>query len=244
MKKNFHSITSWEDVEAQSSLLDLELLKKFFNSTKPLVQRGKILEKEYNITLSTWNAACEGLGEGYYVNEQFDSEFNKLRDKKQDFFLTCLLRKTAWDADNHFLHNALQDWNDFDASDYADQYWFIDDDAFEKIINGFISQKYTAAKQENAVKEPYAIFQKNLEAWKSAGKNADIDIYSNDYFLKEYPAEYFEIPPDEPEEDIVDAEEEVAVEESKPKSVPTVSAEKTPSAQYHLLIKFRLIPNL
>ena len=62
-------------------------------------------------------------------------------------------------------------------------------------------------------------------------ENADIDIYSNDYFLKEYPAEYFEIPPDEPEEDIVEAEEEVAVEESKPKSVPTVSAEKTPSAQ-------------
>ena len=164
------------------------------------------------------------------INIIFDSEFNKLRSKKQDFFLTCLLSKTAWDADKHFLYNALLEWNEFDASNYADKFWQIDDEAFEEIINGFISQKYAAAEQENAVDKPYTIFQKNLEAWEAIGEN-DIYIYSNDYFLKEYPAEYFEIPPDEPEEDIVEAEEEVAVEESKPKSVLTVSAEKTPSAQ-------------
>ena len=230
-EEEFLQYNSWEDVEAQSTLLDLELLKKFFNSTGPLVQRGKILAKEYNIHLSTWNAACEELGEGCYVNEQFDSEFNKLREKKQDFFLTCLLCKTAWNIDNHFLYNALQEWNNFDASDYADKSWHVDDDTFENIINGFINQKYVAADQKNTVPAPYTIFQTNCEAWKSAGENADIDIYSNDYFLKEYPAEYFEIPPEEPEENIAEAEEEEAVEESKPTSVPTVSAIKPPTVQ-------------
>ena len=231
LEDEFAKYNSWEDIESKSLLLDLETLKKFFNSTLPLVQRGKVLAKDYEIDLQKWNTVCEELGEGCYVNKQFDAEFDKLRGKKQDFFLTCLLSKTVWNADNHFLYNVLNEWNDFDASDYADKSWQVDDDAFEKIINGFISQKYAAAEQENAVDKPYTIFQKNLEAWEAMGENADIDIYSNDYFLKEYPAEYFEIPPDEPEEDIVEAEEEVAVEESKPKSVPTVSAEKTSSAQ-------------
>ena len=227
----FAEYNSWDEIESNSTLLDLELLKKFFTSTLSLGQRGKLLAKDYEIDLQKWNTACEELGEGCYVNKEFESEFNKIRSKKQDFFLTCLLSKTAWKADNHFLYNALQEWNKFDASDYADKFWQVDDDAFEEIINGFISQNYAAAEQENAVDKPYTIFQKNLEAWEAMDENADIDIYSNDYFLKEYPAKYFEMPPDEPEEDIVEAEEEVAVEESKPKSVPTVSAEKTPSAQ-------------
>ena len=231
LEDEFAEYNSWEDIESKSLLLDLEALKKFFTSTRPLVQRGKLLAKDYEIDLQKWNTACEELGEGCYVNKEFEAEFNKIRSKKQDFFLTCLLSETAWKANNHFLYNALQEWNDFDASDYADKFWQVDDDAFEKIINGFTSQNYAAAEQENAVDKPYTIFQKNLEAWEAMGENADIDIYSNDYFLKEYPAEYFEIPPDEPEEDIVEAEEEVAVEESKPKSVPTVFAEKTPSAQ-------------
>ncbi len=231
LEDEFAEYNSWDEIESNSTLLDLELLKKFFTSTLSLVQRGKLLAKDYEIDLQKWNTACEKLGEGCYVNKEFEAEFNKIRSKKQDLFLTCLLSKTAWDADKHFLYNALLKWNGFDASDYADKFWQVDDDAFEEIINDFISQKYAAAEQENAVDKPYTIFQKNLEAWEAMGANADIDIYSNDYFLKEYPAEYFEIPPEEPEEAIVEAEEEVAVEESKPKSVPTVSAEKTPSAQ-------------
>jgi len=231
LEDEFAEYNSWEDIESKSLLLDLETLKEFFNSTLPLVQRGKVLAKDYEIDLREWNTACEELGEGCYVNKEFGAEFNKLRSKKQDFFLTCLLSETAWKANNHFLYNALQEWNDFDASDYADKFWQVDDDAFEKIINGFISQKYAAAEQENAVDKPYTIFQKNLEAWEAMGENADIDIYSNDYFLKEYPAEHFEIPTEEPEEAIVEAEAEADVEEIKSTVVPTVSAEKTPSAQ-------------
>lgn len=231
LEDEFAEYNSWEDIESKSLLFDLETLKEFFNSTLPLVQRGKVLAKDYEIDLQEWNTACEELGEGCYVNKQFDSEFNKLRSKKQDFFLTCLLSKTAWQADNYFLYNTLQEWHEFDASDHADKFWQVDDEAFEEIINGFISQNYAAAEQENAVDKPYTIFQKNLEAWEAMEENADIDIYSNDYFLKEYPAEYFEIPPDEPEEDIVEAEEKAAVEESKSTVVPTVSAVKTPSVQ-------------
>ncbi len=230
-EEEFAEYNSWEDIETKSLLLDLEALKKFFNSTLPLVQRGKVLAKDYEIDLREWNTACEELGEGCYVNKEFEAEFNKIRSKKQDFFLTCLLSKTAWDVDNHFLHNTLQEWNNFDASDYADKSWHVDDDTFENIINGFINQKYVVADQKNTVPAPYTIFQKNCEAWKSAGENDDIDIYSNDYFLKEYPAEYFEIPTEEPEENIAEAKEEEAVGESKPTSVPTVSAIKHSTVQ-------------